>query len=332
MWLSSSLIGAYIVQTFFHSLIAILVIERALQIWEIRNPLTQFRYRIMALVLPVVMLPLYQLVNLGRGSLSFREDVAVLNINRWLSIEIWAVLPVSAIFVACFVVTSIIFFCQEILPIVRDLFPRRQEGAADFLPADEEVEAMTADLCGSLGIEKPPVRVLVEDEPVIFASGSKSHAIVMSSGLIDMLDREQLRSAIAHELAHIVRRSNATTWLVFLFRILMFFNPIVLVVFRRIVQDDEHVCDDITVSLTGKPLVLAAVLRIFSSGHGEGGRGLAGGLVALRDGIEDHSHDLLLKERIGRLEEGAPYEDRDFVWGRFALTMLTIVVLNYHVV
>jgi len=178
----------------------------------------------------------------------------------------------------------------------------------------------------------PPVTLLEDSNPFIVTSGSKNHALILTSGLLEVLDREQLKSAIAHELAHIARMSNATKWIVFVIRVLMFFNPIVLIVFRRIVQDDEHICDDITVSLTKSPRVLASTLKVFYASHSEFFSDTFVGVKALQEGVENHSHNLLLKERIARLESEKGYTDKEFEWGRFLLTITVVAVINYFVV
>ena len=332
MWLLDSISGIYVVQTFLHSLIAILIIERAMKIWHIHNPLTQFRYRIMTLVLPVCMLPLYQLINPGRSSFPFRQDNAIFSMDKWLSLEIWDLVPVRIVFMLVLTGTSFVFFLQEVMPVMRDVFARKGRDLSSNFYSDPGIDDIVGQMSEKLGIEQPPVAVLEEGNPFIFTSGSTNHTIVLTSGLIELLDREQLKSAIAHELAHIARMSNATKWVIFAIRVLMFFNPIVLIVFRRIVQDDEHICDDITISLTNAPLVLASTLKVFYSSHSEFFPGDFGGVKALQEGMESHSHNLLLKERIARLESEKGYTDKKFEWGKFLLTTAVVVVINYFVV
>ena len=332
MWLLDSLSGIYVVQTFLHSLIAILVIERAMQIWQIENPLTQFRYRIMTLVLPVCMLPLYHLINLGRSSFAFRQETAIFSMNKWLSLEIWDVIPLTSVFMLLLAGTSVVFFLQEVVPIMRDVFARKGDDLYASLSPDPWIEDLTKQMSEELGIGPPPVTLLEDSNPFIFTSGSKNHRLILTSGLIEALDREQLKSALAHELAHIARLSNATKWMIFVIRVLMFFNPIVLIVFRRIVQDDEHVCDDITVSITKSPQALASTLKVFYSSHSEFFSDAFGGVKALKEGVENYSHNLLLKERIARLESAHGYEDKEFGWGKFLLTIAVVAVINYFVV
>ncbi len=315
-----------------HSLVAVLIIERAIRIWGVKNPLSRFRYRLMTLILPVSMFPVYNLINMDRNTLFFREEKALFNINRWLTIEIWDIIPVSAIFLIFLLGTSIIFFLQEVIPIIRDSFSKEKDGNHDPLPVNAEIDSMVEEFSEALGIEKPPVNIIDSETPVILTAGTKDHTIILSSGLINLLDREQLRNAVAHEFAHIARRSNATTWAIFIIRILMFFNPIVLIVFRKIVQDDEHICDDITVTLTKKPFVLASALKVFYSSHDELKPSFMGRITDMKEGIENYSHNLLLKERITRLEGEDINEDKYFEWGKFLLTVSVIIAVNYFVV
>lgn len=331
MWLITSPLGAYVVQTFLHSLIAILVIERSLQIWQVTKPLFQFRYRVMTLLLPVVMLPVYQLISPSRGSFAFRQERALMNMHRWLSFEIWETVSVGTLFLGLLGITSAVFFVQEIVPVVRDLASRAKENQPETLPPDAELVVMTRDLSGRLGIDPPPLSVVNDPAPFIFASGTKQHTIIISSGLIASFGREHLESAIAHELAHIARRSNALNWAIFLVRSLMFFNPIVLIVFRRIVQDDEHICDDVTVSLTGKPRVLAAILNYFHASYADLQPSVAGGISDFHEGMEHYGQKLLLKERIRRLDRLDTAGPQAFEWDKFFLTVSAVIVLNYFV-
>ena len=332
MWLTDSLLGIYVVQTSLHSLIAILIIERAIQIWQLDNPRTQFRYRIMTLVLPVSLLPFYQVINNERSFFSFRQENALLNVNQWLSLELWGLIPLSTLFMLVLAGTSFVFFLQEVLPVILDVFEQKRNGAYLNCYSDAVIDDLAREMSKKLGIAPPLVSIVEDSNPFIVTSGSKNHTVLLTSGLIDVLDKEQLKSALVHELAHIAQMSNATKWVVFLIRVLMFFNPIVLIVFRRIVQDDEHICDDITISLTGAPHVLASTLKVFYSSHSEFFPSVFVGARSLKEGVENYSHNLLLKERITRIESGKGYADRDFAWGKFMLTMGVVAVINYFVV
>ena len=78
--------------------------------------------------------------------------------------------------------------------------------------------------------------------------------------------------------------------------------------------------------------MLASTLKVFYSSHSEFFSDAFGGVKALQEGLENHSHNLLLKERIARLESEKGYTDKEFEWGKFLLTTAVVTVINYFVV
>ena len=153
----------------------------------------------------------------------------------------------------------------------------------------------------------------------------------MSSGLSKALDQEQMEAALAHELAHIARSRRPLLIMAFILRIIMFFNPVVMVKFRRAIRDEEKICDDIAVSLTRDPAALAGALKVFYHKIGEAPEQESSTRSPLKGSIEEYSHNLLLESRIQRLESGSM--DTSRAWGLpFIVTLLTIMALNYFIV
>lgn len=316
----------FISQSVIHSIIALLIIERSLEIWEVDAPLMRFRYRLSVIVLPIFMFPIFQLINPDRGSFYFREDIAIFNSLGWLELKLWGSVPVGIIlFSLVIAVTSTLVFFQEIMPIIKDL---RKKKYSPQMHEAEGIQGIVTELLKDKKMLPPPsVRIISDEDPVIFTVGAKRPAILLSEPLIEMLDEKQLRVAIAHEIAHIIRRSNMTTLFTFIARLVMFYNPVSLLVFRRILQDDEQVCDDITVSMTNDPHALASTLRAFYMEKTEE----TSRIRALKESIESSSHNLLLEERITRLEVKKADRNNAFMWGRYALTIMAIIVINYFI-
>jgi Zn-dependent protease with chaperone function len=165
------------------------------------------------------------------------------------------------------------------------------------LEKDSRIEEVMADIPG----DKPDVFVLPDDEFVLFASTGKQGAVFLSSGLVEALDRDQLEVALAHEMAHISRSKRPSILVIFLLRVFMFFNPVVLMEFRKVVQEEEKICDDIAVAMTHKPLALAATLKKLYQNSQEDEGGEAAGVST---SIEAYSQRLLIGKRIERLEQG----------------------------
>jgi Zn-dependent protease with chaperone function len=87
---------------------------------------------------------------------------------------------------------------------------------------------------------------------------------VVSRGALSFLDAEELRAALAHEMAHLARRDPALSWALMGVRVLLFFNPVAQVVARAIARDAEWRADE---DAGGDRLALAsAILKLYRAG------------------------------------------------------------------
>jgi beta-lactamase regulating signal transducer with metallopeptidase domain len=318
----------YVVQSVVHSVIALFLIEMSLKIWKITDAREQFRYRLQALVMPLIMFPLFQFVNPDRGSFYFIEDTAIFSSSRWMRIDLFDKIPLIFLFILFLLTTSILTIVQEIIPVIKKYLRKDHDG--NFIENNvNDLDIVVSEISSILKINKPDIYIVEDENPLLSIGGTKNQSIVISEYLLKRFNKREMRSAIAHELAHIVRRSNATTLLVFLIRIVMFYNPVSLLVFRRLIQDDEHVCDDITLSITNDPEALASALSAFYSEYENMD---TFNFSELKNAIENSSHNILLKERILRLENKYDLESSKFQWGKFIVTCLSIFIISYLVV
>ncbi len=313
--------GMYLAQSFLHSLIAALVVDTALIAWKIENPAVRQRFRLLVIVLPIASLPFYQLFVTERGSALFRLD-AVFNINRWLHLELWGAVPLGALFLLLLLFSSAVFILQELLPIMRHSSTRGPE-AQDPAPGSA-IEQALAGLPGPL----PRVRVLDDQEFIIFSSTGKDPSIYVSEGLLRTFSPGELRAALAHEIGHIRRSRRPLMVLVFLLRMLMFYNPVILMEFRRIVQEEEKICDDLAVAMTGDRADMAGALCRFYGD--DAATPPSGEAERFQDRIEEYSHSLLIESRLTRLREPAPPDAAGP--GAFLVVLATILTVNFYVV
>ncbi len=64
------------------------------------------------------------------------------------------------------------------------------------------------ELTGNTGIPMPPIYLIDEPQPNAFATGRNPNhaAIAVTSGILRMLDKRQLRAVLAHEISHVKNR------------------------------------------------------------------------------------------------------------------------------
>lgn len=322
----NSFAGMYMAQSFCHAVIAAVVSDRAMKSWQVLDPLLRQRSRLAAILIPVVSFPLYQLINPGRSSPQFRLE-ALFDVNRWLVLEIWGFHPVGLLFLCLLAGTSLVFLFQEMLPVLGHTVTTRrpeQEGSM------REPGPFLANAAKALAMDPPGVFVLDDDEPLLFSTTGTDAVIYLSSGLERALTPDQLRAALAHELAHIARNRRPLLIAVFILRIVMFFNPVVLVKFRRAVRDEEKICDDIAVGLTKDREALAGALEKFLLRPEEPPGQDRAGLQAFTNSLEERSHYEHLQGRIARLRQ-EPFR-RGAGTAALVLSIAVIVVLNYFIV
>ena len=104
-----------------------------------------------------------------------------------------------------------------------------------------------------------------------------------------------------------------------------------LLEFRRATQDEEKICDDMSVSLTKDPHALAETLKTLYQGNDAGDLPKIGQLTNFKDSLEEYSHVIHIQSRIDRLEEGH-VDKTGGGWVTFSLALVTMVIINYFVV
>lgn len=320
--------GMYLTQSVCHSLIAAIIVDRSLNIWKITDPLVKQKFRYMVILIPIFSFPIYQIINPERGTIMFRLG-ALLDINRWLSLELWGHVPLSIFFILILLITSLIFLIQELIPVLRHTSASK-EAEAEWEKTEDPV---VTKILESLTTERPEIFKTNDDSLVLFSTTGKEASIFLSTGLINTLGIEQLQAAIAHEVAHISRNKKPSLLIMFFLRIFMFFNPVVLLEFRRIIQEEEKICDDIAVSLTQKPHALADTLkRLYYEKTESSDTAQLKHLSNLKSSIEEYSHNMQIKDRVMRLEQWPVHNNTDGARLKFFATFLVIMALNYFIV
>ena len=320
--------GMYIAQSFCHSFITALLVDAAFRAWKIENPVERQRFRLLIIILPIVSFPLYQLINPQRSQFTFRMD-ALFDITRWLNLDIWHGISGGVLFLILLSFTTLVFIVQELVPIIKHSLASRGKEAQGEKPASDSVVGRAL---AKLPDPKPEVFIIQDDDLVSFVTTGERPAIFLSTGTVDSLTEDEIQTAIAHEMAHIERNKRPLLIATFLLRVVQFFNPITLAEFRRIVQEEENICDDAAVASTGKSQALADTLRKFHRPLDDS-RTKPEGVTSepLKERLEDLSHSMIIENRIMRLE-GNPLQRLTRDRFAFLFTFAAIMIINYTVV
>lgn len=128
------------------------------------------------------------------GNVVHQMNAATVNYYFLTTIP-WVVLGVGIWFaIAYFANSSMVRHAVNSRPLSRRENPR--------------VYNIVENLCMSCGMQMPKVNVVDDPQLNAFASGidNKSYAVTVTTGLLDLLDDEELKGVIAHELTHIRNR------------------------------------------------------------------------------------------------------------------------------
>lgn len=319
--------GAYMAQSFCHALVSVTIVERAIHTWQIQDPLMRQRFRFIVIVFPVFSWPVYQLLNPERGSIHFRFE-ALFDFNRWLDLDLGGVVQIHLLFLLVLILSTLIFIFQEMIPILKHT---REVKSREIQTHRPDANSMVSQVLREIRGERPEVFLVEDDDYILFSATGKKAAVFLSTGLVRALDRDQLQVALVHEMAHILRNKRPSLLIMFLLRVMMFFNPVILIEFRKIVQEEEKICDDIAVSVTKKPHALAEALKkLFHTAEGSKTFRVEK-LGDVKSRLEEYSQSMLIDGRIRRLEQGSAGV-KDSAWFKWSLTLIIISVINYYVV
>jgi len=317
----------YVAQSFCHSLIASVLMDQALSAWKIDDPAIRQRFRLTVVLFPVFSFPFYQAIDPGRGSVLFRQN-ALFDVNRWLNMEIWGAVSFGLLFLIVLAITSLIFLFQEMIPILKHtLESRTMEHEGTRREPDPFIESASR----ALKIETPQVLIVEDDEPVIFSTTGKNALIVVSTGLTRSLTQDEMHAALAHEIAHIARSQRPLLLAVFFLRMILFFNPVVLIEFRRVVRNEEKICDDIAVLLTHRPEALAEALKKFYAVRKTPEPDTKPKPLFTPVPLEEYSYNIQLDGRIARLVQD-PRRNARGGWVLLIVVFLIVASINYFVV
>lgn len=183
------------------------------------------------------------------------------------------------------------------------------------VPAGVEVQALADDLAERLGTSRPQVLLCPYDRPLALTWGLWRPAVLLSTWVVEHLDRRELEAVLAHELAHVARRDYLVIWLATVLRDAFFYLPTSWAAYRQLQHEKELACDDLAVNVTRRPLALASALaKVWQQAVDGPSHATAQPFVGAGELIEDRIERLLAvpapttgppRSRLGALAIGA---------------------------
>ncbi len=149
------------------------------------------------------------------------------------------------------------------------------------------------------GVRPVPVRIVGREEPVAMAVGGRDATILVSVGLLRMLDREEVETALAHELMHLKHHDAEFKVFSTVFSRILFFDPFSKFFDPAVHREREYLADEMSARSTGKPAALASALLKIADGRAPPKS--TGGLSIYGSGSGVFSRYPPLRERVQRL-------------------------------
>ncbi len=131
-----------------------------------------------------------------------------------------------------------------------------------------EVFAVAGQFSRRLGIKRPDIFILSDQNLDSFAFGLFKPGIVLDQEVL-RLKQEDIRTVIAHELAHVYRKDALLSVIAAFLRDIMFFSPVTHWAYNGLMRVKEERADDIAVGLIGDRLQYGATLiKVWKMGAG----------------------------------------------------------------
>jgi hypothetical protein len=124
-------------------------------------------------------------------------------------------------------------------------------------PAPAESVREVEKVCRRYGIA---VGLVVSDYPFSFVWGYLRSKLIVSTGLLNALTKEELIAVLEHEAAHHERRDNLLKWALTICRYATPAFPLTARLYRWLNEQIEMVCDEVAVRRSASPIDLAGAL------------------------------------------------------------------------
>src|SRR5437899_1429403 len=117
------------------------------------------------------------------------------------------------------------------------------------------------DLLGEFeNVPRVQVRIVESDDTLAMAVGGKNRSILLSRGLLELLEKDELDSVVAHEFMHLKHHDAEFKVFSRVLSRILFFDPFSKFFDPAVHREREYLADEASGRTTGKPATLASAL------------------------------------------------------------------------
>ncbi len=128
------------------------------------------------------------------------------------------------------------------------------------------IQGFVDGLAAGGGGAKATVGIVDRPEPLAIAVGGPAPHVLVSRGLLDTLDREEVETVTAHEFMHLRHHDAEFKVVSTILSRLLFFDPFSKLFDPAVHREREYLADEMSGRSTGKPAALASALLKISEG------------------------------------------------------------------
>src|SRR3990172_8535404 len=234
-------INVYLVENVIQTALVFALVLAAMRLLPIRDPNVRIRLLLLPTLIPFLAPPIYYFL------FPIRREMPVLVLDKLFDIEpIQSSAPYSGIVFSILTVgmvsLGVFWALKGALSIAAMLYlPRRYRTLKR--GDDPRLDGVLERTFTRAGAPYPVVLLSPESSWRCCGVGLGRAYLFVSQRCLRELNEEQLESVLTHELAHISRGDSIFSLLLFIQRHLLFFNPFIHLIHRRIQEEIEIACD-----------------------------------------------------------------------------------------
>lgn len=125
---------------------------------------------------------------------------------------------------------------------------------------DKQLQASVDRWAQRQGLAAIRIRLWPDTQPLALLYGIRQPTILLSTWMLEHLDKEELEAVLMHELMHVTQRDYICNWAAILLRDAFFYLPTSQKAYQHFHREKELACDDLVIQATKRPLALASAL------------------------------------------------------------------------